>query len=173
MTAKPGSKSTTRKATSASEWKKKSQGQLVELPSGCVMRIRKVGLQTMMQMGIMPNSLISIAQKALDKGSGRPGIDEAQAIELLQDPKKVAEISTFMDKMVMFVATEPKVLPLPADGVERDDDEVYVDDVMEEDKMFIFQLVTGGTSEVESFRDEHTTTMAGIRGRQDLELPAE
>jgi hypothetical protein len=55
----------------------------------------------------------------------------------------------------------------------RDDELVYVDEVAEEDKMFLFQVVTGGTTDVESFREELGSTMDDIRGRQDVELPAE
>lgn len=169
---------TTKKATSAADWKKKSAGELVELPSGCVMRLRKIGMQTLMSMGIMPNSLMSIVQKGLDKGSGRAGMDEEMALELISDEKKVREIGEFMGKMVIAVAMEPKIHPLPkmVDGVEveeRDDDLVYIDEVVEEDRMFIFQLITGGTTDIESFRKELGSTMDDIRGRQDVELPAE
>lgn len=168
------------KASSASEWKKKAAGQLVDLPSGLTMRIRKIGMQTLMSTGIMPNSLMGIVQSSLDKGKGRPGMDEAAVMELIGDEKKVREIGEFMDKMVIAVAMEPKIHPLPvlAGGVEavdgeRDENLVYVDEVAEEDKMFLFQVVTGGTTDVESFREELGTTMADIRGREDVELPAE
>jgi hypothetical protein len=165
------------RASSATEWKKKAAGELIDLPSGLTMRVRKIGIQALMKTGIMPNSLMGIVQSSLDKGKGRPGMDEAAVMELIGDEKKVREIGEFMDKMVIAVAMEPKIHPMPAvvDGVEaaRDDDLVYVDEVAEEDKMFLFQVVTGGTTDVESFREELGSTMDDIRGRQDVELPAE
>jgi len=167
----------TKTASSAADWKKQAAGELVDLPSGLTMRVKRIGIQTLMKTGIMPNSLMAIVQSSLDKGKGRPGMDEAAVMELIADEKKVKEIGDFMDKMVIAVAMEPIIHPLPkvVDGVEanRDDNLVYVDEVAEEDKMFLFQVVTGGTTDVESFRAELGTTMDDIRGRQDVELPAE
>lgn len=172
MTANNRRKAT--KPTSVAEWKKKNQVPLLELPSGMVMRIRKVGMQTLMSTGIMPNSLLPLAQKAVAKGQGEaPVMSEDDMIQMIQDPKAVQDIVVFMDKMVCIVAAEPEIHPLPKDGVERDDDLLYVDEVAEEDKMFIFQVVTGGTTDVEQFRQEAGSTMAAIRGREDLGLPTE
>jgi hypothetical protein len=156
------------------EWKKKNQVPLLELPSGCQMRVRKIGLQTLMSMGVVPNSLMGIASKAI--GKGETGVGEAmsdqQLMDLVENPKQVKEISDFMDQMLCLVAAEPVIHPLPAPGVERDLDLLYVDEVDEEDKMFVFQVVTGGTTNIEEFRRETGSTMAAIRGREDVELPS-
>lgn len=173
MTA-PRSKAKTNKTTSASEWKKKAQIPPLELPSGCYMRVRKIGLQSLMSMGIMPNSLMAISQRAVNAGKGQPaGMEDEELLDLVNDPKKVKDITDFMDKMLCVVAQEPEVHPVPAPGVERDDELLYTDEVDEEDKMFIFQVVTGGTTDIAEFRRESGTAVAAVRGRQDLALPTE
>lgn len=174
MTSKPRSGNPAKRPTSVTAWKKSAQVAPIQLPSGNWMSFRRVGLQALLGMGMMPNSLMAVAQKAVAKGEGKePGIGDAEMLQLLADPEKVAQIGKFMDDMICFVAVEPPVNKLPLDGVDRDPELLYIDEVDEEDKMFIFQVVTGGTTEVESFRQEHGASMAALRGREDVELPAE
>lgn len=172
-TGKTGSRNPAKKPTAASAWKKSAVPPLLEMPSGNYMRVKKIGLQALVTKGIVPNSLLGIAEKAIAKGQQKQGPSESDLVDLVQDQEKVAEIGQFMDEVVMLCAAEPIVHPLPPEGVERDDDILYIDEVDDEDKMFIFQVVTGGTTDVESFRAETGATMATLRGRQDVELPAE
>lgn len=172
-TIKPAESRAAVKPTSVGEWKKAAAGHVIELPSGKGMRIKKMTVQSMMATGIMPNALIKVVKKALDKGAGRPGMDEQMAMEMIADPGKVQEMVAFINKLTCKVAMEPRVFPIPDNEDDRDPDELYVDEIDEEDKMFIFQVVTSGDDDTESFREEHASTMAAIRGQQDLELPAE
>lgn len=160
------------KPTSVANWKKTSVPPLVEMPSGNWMRLKKVGLQALIKTGIMPNSLLGIANKAVQKGKKEEVSDE-DMLGLLADKSKLDEISQFMDEVIILCAHEPKVHRLPEQGVERDPDLLYVDEVEDEDKMFVFQVITGGTTDIESFRAETGSTMAALRGREDVELPAE
>jgi hypothetical protein len=172
MTAnRTGSRNPSKKPTTVAAWKKSAlSNEPIEMPSGNFLRIKRVGLQAMMSMGMVPNSLMAFAQKAVAKGEGKQGIDDDQLVDLVQDEEKVREIGRFMDNVACFTAVEPTIAPLPEAGVERDPDQLYVDDVSEEDKMFLFQLATGGTADVESFRAEHAATMAAVRGREDVGL---
>lgn len=153
--------------TSVSSWKKQAQSPLLTLPSGNVMRVRKIGLQALMKTGIMPNSLMSYADKAVQKGKKQEVTDQ-DMVAILQDEKQVKEIATFMDEVTILCAEEPAVHRLPEEGVEKDDDLLYVDEVDEEDKMFLFQVVTGGTTDVETFRAEHAGNVAAVHRRQDV-----
>lgn len=174
-TGKTGSRNPANKATTASAWKKSALPPLMEMPSGNFMRIRKVGLQTLIKTGTMPNSLMAIAQKGVAKGQS-PGVDpvDDQAMfDILQDQDKVTQIAEFMDKVLIMCAAEPTVLPLPDEGVERDEELLYVDDIDEEDKMFVFQVVTGGTTDIEEFRKQLSANVAAVRGLEDVELPSE
>lgn len=172
-TGKTGSRNPANKATSVTAWKKTSTAPPIELPSGNFMRVKKVGMQTLMRVGIMPNSLMTFAQRAVGKGTGKPTeMTDEEMMEIASDPKKIEEIANFMDRMVMFVAQEPEVHPLPEGDEPRDPELLYVDEIDEEDKSFIFQVVTGGTTDLESFRGEHEASVATLRGREDLGLPS-
>lgn len=166
-------KNTPTKPTSVASWKKSSAPPLVQMPSGNWMRLRRIGLQAIMRTGIMPNSLMAISQKALDRGQGGGEVEAEDLGAILQDPKKLDDISHFMDELMVISAIEPEVHRTPDVGVERDDNLLYVDEVGDEDKMFVFQVVTGGTTDVETFREEAGKSMAAIRGLEDVELPAE
>lgn len=170
MTAKSN---TAKKPSSVAQWKKKAAGDLIELPSGLTLRIRRVGLQTIMATGIMPNSLLTIAKKAVDKGQGFTEPTDAELAGLVTSEKQIEEMLGFFNKLVCFIAAEPEIHPVPEPGVERDDDLVYVDEVDDEDKMFLFQVVTGGTTNLEQFRSEHGSKLDAVRGLQNLELPSE
>lgn len=164
---KTGSRNPGNRPTSVAAWKKSSASPMLTLPSGNTMRVKKIGLQALMKTGIMPNSLMTYAQNAVKKGK-KEEVTEVDMLEILQDEKQVKEIAKFMDEVTIICAEEPQVHRLPAEGVEKDDDLLYVDEVDDEDKMFLFQVVTGGTTEVETFREEHASNVAAVRGRQNM-----
>lgn len=166
-TGKTGSRNPANQPTSVAQWKKNALPPLVTLPSGNAMRVKKMGLQALMRTGKMPNSLMSYAEKAVKKGK-KEEVTDADMMEILQDKKKLEEIAKFMDEVVILCAAEPEVHPIPEEGVERNDEILYVDEIDEEDKNFIFQVVTGGTTDVENFREEHSRNVAALRGRENM-----
>lgn len=159
------------KPTSVSEWKK-SSATPVELPSGFYMRVRRVTMSTLLATGKLPNALVSIVKSAVDKGTGMAGVEDTMS-ELMADEKSLADMAKFMDDLVVMVSVEPKVHPVPKNEVDRVDDHLYADEVDEQDKSFLFQLVTGGTKDLEQFRKTTEANVAALSGRTDLELPAE
>jgi hypothetical protein len=164
---KTGSRNPANKPTDASTWKKTTQAPLLTLPSGNVMRVQKIGLQALMKTGKMPNSLMAYADRAVKKGKKQEVTDE-DMVKVLQDEDQLREISNFMDTVTIICAQEPKVYPVPEEGVERDDDLLYVDDIDEDDKSFLFQAVMGGTTDVETFRAERAGNVAAVRRRQNM-----
>lgn len=167
MTAKPT------KPTSVAAWKKNAAGNTIELPSGCTLKIRRTDLLVLMKTGMIPNSLMGIVQKAVAKGQGFQAPSDAEMAELASDPKQLNAMFQFFDDMVCYIAVEPEIHKLPKEGVERDEALLYVDEVELEDKMFLFQVVTGGTTDVEQFRSEHASRLEVVRRREDVELPTE
>lgn len=140
---------TAKKATSVSEWKKDSYNPFQELPSGKTIKIKKaVGFQTLMKSGLIPNSLMSIVQKSLDKG------EEPDVSTISSDMGKINEMLELMDNITCFMVEEPEIHPVPKNKEDRDGDLLYVDEVEDQDKMFIFQYATGGTKDLETFRRE-------------------
>ncbi len=172
-------------ASSARSWKKRVGGIPVTLPSGEVALVKRPGMDKIMSSGIMPDSLTPIAMKHLDnaESGGRPQNDEALNKELMakvmQDPAQLQEIFLAFDKILVMCVVEPKCrlhLFTPQDALEglceedrvgeeipddeRDDEIVYSDEVDQEDKIFIFNYVVGGSKDLERFRQESSAAVA-------------
>lgn len=153
---------TATRASSVKEAKARSLGVLLPMPSGLVFRVRRVDLQTFIAGGNIPNPLMTIVNEALEKGSAADiekmiGVDGGQV-----DAEMVNEMFESVKRVVTESVTEPKIHPVPEDSDERDDDLFYIDEVDEEDMMFIFQYATGGTDDVESFREEAAASLASV-----------
>lgn len=158
----PATRAAATKVSSIAEMKKKAGG-LIELPSGFVMKFKNPGgMSVFMKAGLIPNSLMGVIQKSIDSGK------DPDMSEIVKDGQVDMEMANDMIEMMrnLFIqaAVDPQVHPIPEDESDRDDDLLYVDEVDEEDVMFIFQWLTGGTTNVAQFRRERDTDMASLRG---------
>lgn len=153
-----------KKASTAAAFKK-AKGP-VELPSGLYMELKRPGLLALAKDGLIPNSLMGIVDAGIKAGKapepeeilGTGGVD-------------IAAMEDMVNNIIVAVAVDPEVLPLidpetQEPWEERDDDQVYVDDLEETDKMFIFQYSTGGTRDLEQFRRESADLLAPVLGQQ-------
>lgn len=152
--------------SSVSSWKRPSN-PILELPSGHTVRVFNPGLKTFLVNGTMPNSLMSLAEKALQKGQP---LGKSETDNLINDPKKVADMLKFVDDVVLGVVVEPKVHQTPAEASERDDSLLYIDELDDEDKLFIFQWATGGSADLERFRTELAGTLGALQSGDDVEV---
>lgn len=158
----PAKKAAAKKVSSAAEFKKRKLGDLLELPSGIVVRAKRVELQTMIMQGSVPNPLMEVVSQALEKGkkadiAAMVGVDEGKI-----DLDTVRDMYDMVNAVVMESILEPEIHPVPEDEADRDDDLVYIDDVDDTDKMFMFQWASGGTSDLEQFRRESDADMAAL-----------
>lgn len=146
--------------TSASSWKQKSVGgTLFTVPSGNTAILRTPGMQAFLTQGVIPNALMPFVQDAMAKGQA-PSKNDMKG--LLADPTRLQQIMDLADSITVKCCVDPKVFPIPTDdeGKEipigddrRDENVLYVDEVDFEDKMFIFNVAVGGTSDLEKFRE--------------------
>lgn len=174
-------------ASSAADFKKLKKGQLVTLPSGLSVTARRVPLSTFVRQGDVPNPLLPIVDEALNRGKaveasslmGEDGVDMDTVNSMLE----------MVDAVVIEALITPKVHPVPTEDEDgdpfvigenwatqaeldaaideaRDDDLLYIDEVDDEDKMFIFQWVLGGTGDVERFRAEAEADVASLVQKQ-------
>lgn len=156
------------KVSSAAEFKKRRQGEMLSLPSGLVVKAKRVELQTMIMQGSVPNPLMETVSAALEKGqkadiSKMVGVDEGKI-----DLDMVNDMYEMVNAVVMESVIDPKVHPVPDDEGDRDDDLLYVDEFDDTDKMFMFQWASGGTSDLEQFRLEADADMAALAKSQGL-----
>lgn len=155
-----------KRASKASDFKNRRSTTL-ELPSGLRMFVRNPGgLRMFMAGGMIPNSLMPLVQKAVDKGRK---VDMEDVVKDGQvDDQLVEDMMSLMDTIVVKVAVEPEVHPVPENEDERDDELLYADEIEEMDKMFIFQWVTGGTRDLAQFRKEYTSSVASVSGGSEV-----
>lgn len=154
--------------TSASEWKKASEGRELELPSGNVCLARNPGLEAFIRQGFIPDSLLPLVNRALE--GDEVGEQEARAA-VQEDPENLEKMFATIDAVVLHCVIKPKVEPVPAqvrsEGGEladapRNPDFLYVDDVDFQDKSFIFQWAVGGTHDLETFRRGQEAGLANL-----------
>lgn len=192
---------TTRKAVKRAEELRISQigdfkhrlGGIMELPSGLVVRTRNPGgLRAFLNNGTIPNSLMVIIERGIKTGKG------AKAEELMpdgkMDPQMIEDMTKLMDSIAMKTIVEPKIHPTPTEAdllvwnqnnpedlleeVDelRDAMTLYVDELPDDDKQFLFQWISGGTRDLETFRrklDEHVDDMAAVAGNASNTEPAD
>lgn len=166
MVTATNKKATTSQVTSAMEWKKDQRG-VIDLPSGKTARLRRTSIQTLMAAKMIPNNLMGIVQEALNKGKL-----EMDPADFLKDPDKMSDMLELVDIVVVHCVLEPVIHATPKDEDERDDDLLYVDEIDDEDRSFIFQYATGGTSDVAKFRAEASEQLGSIQSQQTVSRPA-
>jgi hypothetical protein len=145
-------------ATNSKNWKKSNVGQELNLPSGNVALVKNPGIQHFIKEGMIPNALLPIVQNALGAG----GITGEKAKEMTQDLSVIAEIMQTMDAITVACVVDPPILSKPATEAERDPELLYVDEVDDADKTFIFQFALGGTKDLEKFRKQQDDVMDDI-----------
>ena len=147
--------------TPVSSWKKPNAP--MTLPTGKVIKLRRAGMQAFLKAGIIPNSLMTVVQDAVDKGVAPDKAVSESSSDNLND------LLEMVDEVTVFCALEPRIYREPKKEEERDNELLYVDEVDDEDKMFIFQWATGGTADVEQFRKEAGNVLDLVRASKELE----
>lgn len=139
---------------------KRRMGGILELPSGAFIRLRNPGgMQALIAGGMLPNTLMAVVQQSLKSGQAPEPeeiIDPAEGAS----PEFLAQMTEMLNKILIACAVEPQVHPVPDSETARDESLLYADEVSEEDKMFIFQWVVGGTTDLTDFRSRLSTGMA-------------
>lgn len=165
-----------RQPTTASTWRQR-RAEPVEVPSGNVALIRAVGLQAFIKSGVIPNSLMPEVQKIL---SNPEDLGSDTTKELFKDqeitPETMMELLDMIDAVVCQCVVEPKVHSVPKDekGVEVPFEErpeiegLWVDEVDDEDKAFVFQFAVGGTRDLETFREEQAAQLESLSGSPNV-----
>lgn len=161
---------------------KARMGGIMELPSGLVMKLKNPGgLQAFIANGTIPNSLLGMVQEGL---RGKQGAEAAKAAaDLANDLESLGDMLQMLNLVMVQAAQEPKVYPVPTpEDLERhnimnpsnsfetideyrehfDDNRLYVDEIDEMDKQFVFQWVSGGVRDLATFRAQFQSNVAAI-----------
>lgn len=157
----PAKKAAEKKLSSVSEFKKKNTS-VEELPSGMVVKLRNPGgLKAFLGTGDIPNSLMPIIQKALDKGKNVDIQNELMSDGKL-DPKLLNDMMKMMDNVAVMTMVEPNLQPEPKSEEDRSDDTLYVDEVPDDDKQYIFSWISGDVKDLETFREQRESGVDAV-----------
>jgi len=173
-----------------STWKKPLTD--LELPSGELCQVKRPGVQGLIKAGVLHSmdTLTSIVQgETIPKAQGKSPVD-VKAI--INDPERFSKMMEVVDKIVIHVVVEPKVVSnlVPVldekdqpvldndneptfrelEDDERDENLIYVDYIDQMDKMYIMNFAVGGSADLAQFRQETEAFMGGI---PDVEATAE
>lgn len=155
-----------KKATPVSDWKKSPEP--VELPSGKFIVLSNASLSSFILTGQIPNSLMSVITSSVNS---KKKADKEAMTDILENPKALEDMFKSVDIYVCGVALDPKIHMIPDNPDDRDDELLYIDEVEQSDKMYIFQRGIGGTTDLETFRRELAAGVDLVQQREDVELP--
>ena len=178
--------------TSAAHWKRgAAQEEDVRVPSGNVARVRRVGPEAFLSSGKIPNVLMPAVDEAI---KSKRGLRPEKATELVKD--HMPEVIAMVDAVLASCTVEPPVkVRLCTKAVDetqgcsmpridevhgtkegqheyRGEDDaatLYADEVSLDDKFFIFNVVTGGTRDLQRFREQLTESMAAVDASATVE----
>lgn len=147
------------KPTAPSEWKAPDKaGDLISLPSGNVVRCLRPGMDGFLELGIIPNALLPIVDAALTEHKV-PTMEQ-----VIEDQSTLVAAAKFTDDVVLHCVMEPKIYPTPdvSNGEAYEPGRVYLENLTDEDKVFIFQFAVGGTRSVQRFRESQVADVAAL-----------
>lgn len=142
--------------TPGAAWRKpREQGETVRLPSGNVATLRPVALDQLMLSGKIPDLLTPIAARSLWTET-----DTASIGDQVETAKGFAELVNLIVPAAMIA---PRIVE-----VAETDDEITLADIDFSDKIAIFQLATGGSQVLKSFRISQEKRLGPVPDSEDV-----
>ncbi len=156
------------KPSSVSDFKKK-KFEPIQLPSGNWITVKNTSLGGFLQSGNIPNMLLQVIQDSMGKQKAQRDEDIDSTVKtMLEDPTQLIEIYKSVDAFVIAVAVEPQVHPVPESENDRDDELLYVDELDEEDKMFLFSRGMGDAEQAAPFPAPVAKRVGGVQPRKTV-----
>ena len=138
----------------------------VKLPSDNVCVMKRVPLETFLKQGFFPDSLTPLISEMISDNKKSSTVDKEKAQAKLNDAmenvESIQEMLEMFNEVAVKTIVEPTVQLPPNDDFDRDDDVLYADEIDLEDKIFIFQVCVGGTTDVERFRKETRDNLGSL-----------
>lgn len=183
---------TTRKAIKKAEELRISQigdfkgrlGGVIELPSGIVVRVANPGgIKAFLNADSgIPNSLMGIIQDQLNGAGKQLSAEELVVKNGEVDMEMIEDMMKLMDVIALKVIVDPVIWPNPTEEdlvewnaqnpnqqfnsldhyIQDHPSRVFVKELPDDDKTFLFQWISGGTRDLEKFRKELDERMAPV-----------
>lgn len=161
---------------------KKRLGGVQELPSGLVVKTKNPGgLKTFLKGGMIPNELMKTVNDSLARGKAPKAADVMKDGKI--DEETLLAMTNMMDAVAVATIVEPRIFPtltqadvdawnadkdpeheLYAETIDdiRQDDRLYADELPDDDKQFLFQWVSGGTRDLQIFRQRQQSGLDSV-----------
>lgn len=162
---------------------KRSKDEVIQLPSGNRVRVQRPAMEKFLSAGFLPDPLVQDITNSITTRSGRNQIQNKSQADLAEIMFKkiggaegLSAMMRITDKLAAYCIVEPptewhersvrdesgkEVFETIPDS-ERSEEILYTDEIEEEDKMFIFQFCTGGTSDLSQFREATGPVVAAL-----------
>ena len=172
--------------TPASEWGSKVNvaGTDLRLPTDNVARVRNLAPEAFLSSGMIPDPLFQIIQQAIQTGKGLP---PSALKKLSEDKGSLVDTLLLFDKVLCYCVIEPVVKMPPTckecgeyftekhgddhryqEG-DRDPGVLYADQVVMDDKIFVFQWALGGVRDLRQFREQQAGNVEALSGSQGVQ----
>lgn len=146
-----------RKPSSGSEWRRaRQQTDVVDLPSGNTVELRKVKLMDLVVQGKIPQLL----QPVIDELFEKRDVTSSMTDSLIKSTR-------IYDVVCRAAFVSPRVVDQPVA-----DDEVSLDDIDFEDKAFVFQHLQGVGQPLEKFPAQQGGGVELTHGGEDVQYEA-
>lgn len=161
------------------------------LPSGGLVRVRRPDPQKMLAMGLLDgfDSLTGMVSQNIQEIEGKQTINPDALKGLSENMEDLNKGLAMMDVVLEYVVLEPKVLrpvrrneagrpilvngkEVPLDDEDRDEEQLYTDDVDLEDKSFILQYAVGGVKDFETFRSQQNEFVGSVQAGEGVPMPS-
>jgi hypothetical protein len=123
-----------------------------EMPSGNRVILRPFGWSLLLRKGRIPNVLLPIVNDILD------GKQVSIPTTTLDEKKAFYEL---LDDLCYVAYVHPRVVDDP-----QAEDEVSVDDIEDDDKLFLWTMIGAGISQMRSFRPEQVIDLVASLARE-------
>lgn len=117
------------------EWREKQrQGEAFELPSGLVVRLRRVGLLDLLSQGSVPAPLVGMVQMLIEKANHQLGAEQ------------FPQFAQSIDLVVKAAMVDPPVADAPGEGV------LGIGELSIADRLAVFAWANAPAEELRPFR---------------------
>lgn len=163
-----------KETTSANEWRK-ATGTKLNLPSGHVCLVQRPGVRAFFNSGIIPDELTPMVQAMIQ---GKVDLAEDEKAKVFEQADNLVLLLKMVDDIMVHCVQAPRLLAVPQRQIdeertedvpmdERPDpgDALWVDEIDDEDKQFVFQFAVGGTKDLKTFREQARQSVDRLQPR--------
>lgn len=139
--------------------KRREEGFVVDLSTGCTVKVRPVAIDRLILAGQIPDYLTALAAKQL---WGKITREELTDLELA---KQYADL---VNLIVPLAVASPRIVENP-----QADDEISIDDLDFRERTTIYTLAVGPVELLRRFRDRQTPNVAALLDNEDDQQTSE